>query len=158
MTYKDLKLDDIYDVAILRHGFTNYARDYQFYIAAYQWIGDLEGSYVLTFSHCYDLTYKTLVPDDVLKESWDDLFIDYKTWKKNNEPNGMVWGINWSLAFPGFKEVVNSDKAMDWSKRLDKPMKEVKLETTSFEISLTYENWKLEKISNEASTIRQVSL
>lgn len=157
MTYKDIKLDEIYDVAIIRHGFTDYVRDYQFYIEA-DWIDDLAGSYTLTFTHCYELTYKTLVTDDSLKESWDDLYTDFKTWEKNNEPEGIVWGTNWSLAYPGFEEIVNSEKAQNWSKRLDKKMKEVRLQANSFEISLIYENWRLEKINPDASTIKQVLL
>ncbi|WP_148041381.1 YxiG-like protein [Rufibacter immobilis] len=155
MTLEDIKLDEIYDVAILRHGFTDYVRDYQFEIEA-NWIGDLAGRYILTFKHCYDLIYKTLIDDDLIKKSWDDLFTDFETWEKHKEPDGFVWGTNWSLAYPGFEEIKDSEKANDWSKRLGKQMKESKLETNSFEITLIHEEWNLKKINDSSSLIRQV--
>jgi hypothetical protein len=157
MRIDEIKLEDIYDVAVLRHGFTDYLRDYKFEIEA-NWIGDLAGRYILTFKHCYDLTYKTLVKDDVIKKSWDDIFTDYETWEKNNEPDGFVWGTNWSLAYPGFKELKDSDKAKAWSNRLKKQMSEVKLETNSFEINLIFESWTLEKLNEDNSLISQVMI
>lgn len=155
MGIDDIKLEDIYDVAILKHGFADYVRDYQFEIEA-NWIGDSAGRYILTFKHCYDLTYKTLVKDDVLRKSWDDLFTDYQIWEKNNEPDGFVWGTNCSLAYPGFKVIRNSDKATNWSDRLGKKINEVKLETNSFQMNLIYETWTLEKINDDNSLINQV--
>jgi hypothetical protein len=157
MTIDDIKLDEIYDVAIIRHGFTDYVRDYRFEIEA-NWIGDLAGRYVLTFTHCYELTYKTLVDDDSIKESWNDLFTNFETWKKHNEPEGFVWGTNWSLAYPGFDEIVDSEKAKNWSKRLSKEMKEVRLQANSFKINLIYETWNLKKINSDTSLISQVMI
>lgn len=157
MRIDEIKLEDIYDVAVLRHGFADYVRDYQFEIEA-NWIGDLAGRYILTFKHCYDLTYKTLVKDDVIIKSWDDIFTDFETWEMNNEPDGFVWGTNWSLAYPGFKELNDSDKAKDWSERLKKQMSEVKLETNSFEINLIFESWTLEKSNEDNSLISQVMI
>ncbi len=152
MKINDIKLEDIYDVAVLRHGFTNYIRDYQFEIET-NWIGNLAGRYVLTFKHCYDLTYRILVEDDVIKKSWNDIFTNFEVWKKNNEPDGFVWGINWSLAYPGFEQIKNSDKAKNWSNRLGKKMHEVKLETNSFQINLIFETWTLKKVNDDDSIL-----
>ncbi len=157
MGIDEIKLDEIYDVAVLRHGFAVYVRDYQFEIEA-NWIGGLAGRYLLTFKHCYDLTYKTVVEDDLIKKSWDDLFTNHEIWEKSNEPDGFVWGTNWSLAYPGFKELKDSDKAKDWSDRLKKQMKEVKLETNSFGINLIFESWTLEKLNDDNSLISQVMI
>ena len=144
MIINDIKLEDIYDVVILKHGFTDYGRDYQFEIEATP-IGKLAGRYILTFKHCYDLTYKILVNDEIIRKSWDDIFTNSKAWEKNNKPDGFLWGTNWSLAYPGFKKIENSDKAADWSSRLGKKMNEVKLETNLYLINLIYETWILEK-------------
>jgi len=157
MTIDDIKLEEIYDVAIIRHGFADYVRDYRFEIEA-NWIGYLAGRYVLTFTHCYELSYKILVDDNTIRKSWDDLFIDFETWEKNNEPEGFVWGTNWSLAYPGFEEILDSEKAKNWSKRLDKEMKEVRLQANSFEINLIYESWNLKKINENTSLINQVKI
>ena len=153
----EIKLDDIYDVAIIKHGFTDYVRDYMFEIEA-NWIGDLAGKYNLIFKHCYELIYKTLIDDDTIKQSWSDMFIDFEIWEKNNEPEGFVWGTNWSLAYPGFKEIVDSEKAKVWSKKLGKEMKEVNLQSNSFEINLIYESWSLKKINYSTSLIEQIML
>ena len=153
----EIKLDDIYDVAITKHGFTDYVRDYKFEIEA-NWIGDLAGKYDLIFKHCYELTYKTLIDDDTIIQSWNDLFTDFGVWEKNNEPEGFVWGTNWSLAYPGFKEIINSEKAKIWSEKLGKKMKEVNLQANSFEINLIYEKWSLEKINDNTSLIKKVML
>ncbi|WP_416865264.1 MAG: hypothetical protein ACMVP2_22910 [Imperialibacter sp.] len=150
-----LKLEDIYDVAVLRHGFVDYVRDYQFEIET-NWVGDLAGRYLLTFKHCYDLTYKTLVNDDLIKKSWDDIFTSYEAWEKNNKPEGFVWGTNWSLAYPGFESIEASKRAEEWSDRLDKKMNEVSFETDSFVMTLIYESWTIRKINNDNSLISQV--
>lgn len=157
MNSDDIKLEDIYDVAVLRHGFTNYVRDYEIEIEA-NWIGELAGRYVLTFKHCYDLTYETLVNDDLIRESWDDIFTNYELWKKCNEPSGFVWGTNWSLAYPGFSSIKDSARAKKWSNRLKKTMIEVLLETNSFRINLIFESSTLRKISDENTLMSQVMI
>lgn len=38
--------------------------------------------------------------DEVWPRSWSDEFSDYQRWVSAKEPDGYVWGTNWSLAYP----------------------------------------------------------
>lgn len=53
-------------------------------------------------------------------KSWSDDFTDFEQWTKAGEPEVYVWGINWSLAYPGFQTIPDSAEAAEWSRRLGK--------------------------------------
>lgn len=74
---------DLFDAAIVRHGFTPYLRDYD--IVAYFGRGP---EYLYRLSHCPLAEVTTAVPDDVWQRSWGDNFIDYSEWLKSGEPEG----------------------------------------------------------------------
>jgi hypothetical protein len=48
------------------------------------------------------------------------------------EPDGYVWGTNWSVAYPGLRAVPDSAQAAEWSRRLGKQMFEATLATDRF--------------------------
>src|ERR1044072_6086725 len=140
----DITLDSFIDVAILAHGFTPYKRDYYFHIET-MWNDNYAGLYLVCFRHCYDLSYKTIAGQEILIQSWDDCFIDYKEFEKAGEPEGYVWGTNWANAYPGFSNVSNSLKANEWTKKLGKEMKELLVQSEIFKINLIYHDWTLKK-------------
>jgi hypothetical protein len=138
------------DFAVLRHGFAPHGRDYAFVIQ------DSLGTHELTFTHVVHLQYDTSVGADAWLRSWSNEFLDYAAWLAGGEPAGYVWGTNWSLAYPGISLPGNSPEAEGWSRRLDRPMHAIVIETDRFSISLTFGDVKLQKLSDDASVIRQV--
>jgi len=134
----------------MQHGFAPHGRDYVFIIQ------DFWGTHELTFSHVVDLKYGTRVRDEVWLESWSNEFVDYGAWLAAGEPNGYVWGSNWSLAYPGISLPSATPEAEDWSRRLRRPMHLVVIETDRFSIALIFSDARLRKLSDDASIVRKV--
>ncbi len=151
----DIKIDELYDMAILTHGFTSYNRDYFFHIEANMWKDELKGQYMIYFVHCYDLSYQTLANSETLLQSWDECFIDFNEYLKAGEPEGFIWGTNWVNAYPGFSIVENSEKAELWTESLKKPMQELQVLSDVYKINLIFHDWKIVKINSQTDLINQ---
>src|SRR5688500_5015576 len=70
------RLEQLFDLPILSHGFAPYQRDY---VLECEIGGQSEhrGHYRFTFTHCVTANLTTTVRDDTWRLSWDDRFIDY---------------------------------------------------------------------------------
>jgi hypothetical protein len=86
----------LFDTGITRHGFTPYMRDYEVVVVVPR-----GSQHILKFSHCPFVEVVTTVRDDLWRCSWDDVFTDYSAWKAAGEPEGYVWGVCDSEAYPG---------------------------------------------------------
>ena len=152
-------LDDILtwlpelDFAVLGHGFAPHGRDYLLIVE--DCLGGDPGRHELTFTHCVRADCETRVRDDVWPKSWSDEFTDYKRWQEAKEPDGYVWGVNWSNAYPGITKVGDSQLAAEWSRRLGKPMYEVTIETNQYLLRLVFHSVSSQKVSDDTSTISQ---
>jgi hypothetical protein len=144
------------DFAVLAHGFAPHGRDYIFIIE--EGLGINPGQHELTFTHCVRLDYETRVSDDVWPTSWQDDFLEYERWQDAGEPAGYVWGTNWSNAYPGITAIGESTLALEWSRRLNKEMFEMIMETDRFFIRLVFHNIRTRKISDHTNTISKVTI
>lgn len=151
----DISLDDLIDVAILSHGFTPYKRDYFFHIETL-WNEPLAGQYLVLFRHCYEFTYKAIADGSTLSQSWDDIFIDHDKHTKAGSPEGYVWGTNYMNSYPGFRLLDKSEKATEWSRNLNKNMKEVEVEAEIFKMNLIFHEWTIKKLNNDTNLISQI--
>jgi hypothetical protein len=142
------------DVAVLGHGFAAHGRDYSFVLQ--DAVGPEPGTFELIFTHVVQLNYETRVRDDGWRDSWDDRFTDYARWEAAGEPDGYVWGTNWSMADPGFEAPDIAPAARDWSRRLGKAMHQMSLETNQFRIELVFHEVRVRRISDDTSTVSQV--
>src|SRR5437588_4541903 len=138
------------DFALLRHGFQAHGRDYLWQIQ--DCLGASPGEYEILFTHCIQADCQTRVQDRVWPKSWDDVFLDYKRWEVAGEPDGYVWGTNWSNAYPGLTIVENSEIAATWTERIGKPFYEIALETDRFFIRLVIHDIRYRKLSDSAET------
>lgn len=139
------------DFAVLGHGWAKHGRDY--IVIVEDCLGGSPGQHEITLTHCLSIEYETRVRDEVLTRSWAEEFTDYKKWQESGEPDGYVWGTDWSNAYPGLTIVENSKRARDWTKRLGKEMYEVTLETDRFFMSIIFHSVKTRKLSDSTSTI-----
>ncbi len=136
------------DFAVMHHGFAPHGRDYVLIL-------QVAGTYELTLTHVVDLRYETRVRDEVWPWSWDDNLIDYSTWEAAGEPDGYVWGTNWSLAYPGLTVPDDDPTAARWSERIGKPMYATTLKTDRFSLSIIFHSAVTKKLSNDSSTLQQ---
>ena len=153
----DIKLEDIYDVALLSHGFMPYGRDYYFNLET-NWTAPNGGRYQLVFHHCYQMSYLLDHDPDLLKNSWDDLFIDYDKWQQAGKPEGFLWSTNWMLLYPGFTVVKDSERAAHWTNLLGRTMQEILLDMEIVKMNFVIHSWSLTKTSDETELISQVQI
>jgi hypothetical protein len=143
------------DFAVLAHGFAPHGRDYT--VVVQDMLGADPGTHELVFTHCVQVDYETRVGDRVWPRSWTDEFIDYQTWQDAGEPDGYVWGTNWSNAYPGLAVIHDSHLARRWSERLGKPLFEVTLETDRFFLRLIFHSIRTRRLSEDTGAISQVT-
>jgi len=149
-----ITLDDLIDVAILSHGFLPYKRDYFFHIETL-WKENYAGQYLLTFTHCYHMQFKTITGSETLKQSWDDCFINQDKWTESGEPEGYCWWTNYMNSYPGFSQVDNSELAKKFSAELGKEMKELKVEAEIFQLNLLFHEWTIKKLNSDTELVSQ---
>ena len=142
------------DFGILEHGFVPHGRDYRFVIQ--DSLCSDPGTYELVFTHVVDMKYETRVSDQVWQISWTDEFTDYARWMVSGEPEGYVFGSNWSLAYPGIKAPASSPEALRWSERLNHPMHSASIETDRFSVSLVFNQVYHRKVSDEIEVVQRV--
>ena len=142
------------DVGVMEHGFAQHGRDYVFVLE--DSISNRPGTYRLTLTHVVELHLTTAVDADVWQRSWSDEFINYAGWEAAGEPDGYVFGTNWSLAYPGLHTVDDDPNAASWSAKLGRPMHAASLHTDRFKISLVFHGVKLEQVGDRAPTVSQV--
>lgn len=144
------------DFAVLGHGWAKHGRDYA--VLVQDMLGSDPGTHELVFTHCVRLDYETRVRDDVWPISWSDEFLNYQGWLDAGEPDGYVWGTDWSNAYPGLTTPDRSQLAEDWAKRLGREMSEVGLETDRFALRLVFHSVRWRKINEDTETIAQVHI
>ncbi len=151
----------LYDVAILSHCFAPHMRDYDILIEAmwgvHEW-GDARGRYLCRFTHCPEAHLLTDLSDEGWRKSWADTFIDYAAWERDNAPEGFVWGVCWSNAYPGFKYVDNSKLAAKWTERFERDMHETFIETEVFTLQLIFHDFIINKVSDDLGVVEKTMI
>ena len=144
------------DFAVLSHQFLPYGRDYS--ITIQDCHGSNPGEHELIFTHCVRADYESRVGGATLRMSWDDIFCDYQQWENTGQPDGFVWGVNWSDAYPGLKAVVPSLLADEWISQVGHPFYEMTLETNQFLLRLVFHSIRHRKLSPNTETISAVTI
>jgi hypothetical protein len=155
------KIEDnpLLDVGVLSHGFAPHMRDYDIVFEAMwgekEW-GDAKGRYLCRFTYCPEARVVTSVGGEAWIQSWDETFKNYAKWEKAGAQEGYVWGVCWSMAYPGMQYIENSHLAALWSQRFGKQMHEAELETNAFILRLVFHDFSIEKISDEVGVLDKV--
>ena len=154
-----LEAGPMFDMGIVEHHFTGYMRDYDIFVDV---VGPIPGSHKsqvigrcrYRFTHCVFTEVKTTVRDDVWASSWEDVFIDFRSWTNVGQPEGYVWGVEYMDAYPGLLYVADSLMAREWANRLNKPMHEVDIETNAHNIRLIFHDVEI-TFTSEGSSVKQ---
>ncbi len=133
-----LKKESFFDAAIIRHGFTDYMRDYEIIVGARDGPPNTD-LHAYQFIGCVEAQYQTRVAPLVFVQSLPDEYVysgpDYPS---KEGPDGFIWGVRYSNAYPGLIYVENGDRAHYWSQLLKRKMHEVTVETEAFHLRLVF--------------------
>jgi hypothetical protein len=129
--------DDVFDQAIVFHGFADYMRDYEIFIYATTdpRTGIMPQHLRYRFKHCVRATVTTALAPEIWKQSLDERLTDSE---QGRELDGYVWGVKWQALYPGMKLVTGSAEAAQWSGELGMPFHEALIETNGHNISLVF--------------------
>jgi hypothetical protein len=129
--------DDVFDQAIVFHGFADYMRDYDVFIyaTADPRTGIAPQHLRYRFKYCVRAAAVSAVPLQVWRESLDDRLIDYD---QGRDLDGYVWGVKWQNLYPGMRLVTDSADADHWSRSLGIPFYEAAIETNGHNLSLLF--------------------
>jgi hypothetical protein len=132
--------DPLFDSNIVRHGFAPFLRDYDV-------VAEInESQFLYRFSHCTTATVTTAVKDELWRQSWTNVYTDYSVWERAGHPEGYVWGVCYSLAYPGATYIEDSDLAREWTDRLGRPMHEVTIQTNGHNIGLIFHDLSVQEL------------
>jgi hypothetical protein len=128
--------DNIFDQALVFHGFADHMRDYDMFIycTADAQTGIKPETLRYRFVHCVSATVESSVPRKVWQASLDDRLIDYDT---GVDLDGYVWGVKWQMLYPGAK-LVPSERALEWSAALGIPFHEALIVTNAHVLRLVF--------------------
>ena len=143
---------DVFDQAIVFHGFADYMRDLEVFIYA---TADprtgIQPEHLLhRFTHCVRAVVTTAVSPEVWKQSLDERLIDYD---QGRDLDGYVWGVKRAVLYPGMKLVPNSAEARRWSRELGLPFHEAAIETNG---QLGYASRDHPRNAPQARPVRQM--
>ncbi|WP_443678271.1 YxiG-like protein [Nocardia amikacinitolerans] len=138
-------LDDVFDHAIVFHGFTDYMRDYDVFIyaTADPRTGPRPEYLRYRFKYCVRATVDSAVPPDVWARSLDERLVDYET---GRELDGYVWGTRWQCLYPGARLVGDSAEATAWSTRLGLPFHEARIETNGHNLTMVFSDLQVDAV------------
>lgn len=130
-------LDEVFDQAIVFHGFTDYMRDYEVitYSTADPATG-IEPAYArFLFRFCVEADVQTTVTPQTWRRSLDDRLIDYD---RGKELDGYVWGVKWHDLYPGGRVLAATSATAEWSEAVGIDFFEAVIETNAHRLRLVF--------------------
>lgn len=132
--------DEVFDQAVLFHGFTDYMRDYEMIIdlpsGPASGIPHERRRYL--FKYCVHAVVESKL-GDTWKASWDDRLIDYDSGRVLYETApGYVWGVKWQALYPGLRLITPSTDAERWSRQLERPFFKAEADLNAHHITLVF--------------------
>jgi hypothetical protein len=142
-------LDEVFDQALLHHGFVDYMRDYQLVIhaTADPATGIAPTTLRYLFHHCVQAHCTTTVPAGTWRDSLDDRLTTYET---GVDLDGYVWGVNWQMLYPGATLITDSPTARDWAAAIGIDFHEVRIQTNAHDLTLIFSDLHIEELPPES--------
>lgn len=129
--------DDVFDQALIFHGFTDYMRDYELitYATAAPRTGIQPSFDRYLFRFCVRADVTTTLTPETWRASLDERLIDHETGK---DLDGYVWGVKWQVLLPGMRLLDESETANRWARELSMPFYEAVIEANGHRIALVF--------------------
>jgi len=145
---KAMKAFDLFDGALLFHSYTRYMRDYELIVENH--VGPAErGTYSYLFRYCVESNVSTTLSAMTYRKSLDNRLIVYETGK---DLDGYVWGVHWSLLYPGWKRVSPSEKAAKWEREIGIDFHEVSIQSNAYNITLVFSDLVITRRSDHINS------
>lgn len=130
-------LDDIFDGAIVHHGYTDYIRDYEVivYVTAGPSTGIPPAHLRYLFKYCVAAEVQTTVSPNTWRCSLDERLVDREI---GPDLDGFVWAVRWQSLYPGAEVVADSERARSWADQIGIPFYEVRLKMNAHAIALIF--------------------
>ncbi len=137
--------DDVFDQAIVFHGFVDYMRDYEvlIYATADPRTGIIPEHLRYRFTHCVRATVTSSLAPGTWKRSLDERLIDHEL---GRDLDGYAWGVRWQELYPGMRLVPDSTEARRWSDELGIPFREALIKANAQNISLVFSDLTVQAI------------
>jgi hypothetical protein len=137
--------DDVFDQALVFHGFTDYMRDYDVFVyaTADPRTGIAPEYLRYRFKHCVRASVTSAASPETWSRSLDDRLIDFE---QGRELDGLVWGVRWQVLYPGAKLLPGTAETEVWSARLGRPVHEAMIETNIHTISLIFSDLSVDRV------------
>jgi hypothetical protein len=138
--------DDVFDQAIVFHGFADYLRDYDVFVCATAdpRIGRAAQHLRYRFKYCVRAVATSALSPEIWKRSLDSRLVDYD---QGRDLDGYVWGVRWQALYPGMKLVRDSADAQQWSHDLGLAFHEASIETNGHNLSLVFADLIVDTVS-----------
>jgi hypothetical protein len=81
---------------------------------------------------------------------------DYAAWETAGEPEAFVWGVQWSMAYPGLTYDEESADAATWAQRLGRDKHTVTVETEAYQLTLIFHDFRVEKLNDDSGLLDRV--
>ncbi|MEV5576758.1 hypothetical protein AB0L06_42605 [Spirillospora sp. NPDC052269] len=138
-------LEDIFDQALVRHGFVDYMRDYELIIEATAdpttGIEPTQLRYL--FRYCVQANCSTTVRADTWRDSLDDRLTNYET---GADLDGYVWGVNWQVLYPGATIIADSPTAHEWAVAVGIDFHAVRIQTNAHDLTLIFSDLHVQEL------------
>lgn len=138
--------DDVFDQAIVFHGFADYLRDYEVFVyaTADPRTGVAPQYLRYRFKYCVRAVTSSALSPEIWKRSLDPRLVDYD---QGRDLDGYVWGVRWQALYPGMRPVSASADAQQWSHDLGIPFYEASIETNGHNLSLVFADLIVDTVS-----------
>ena len=139
--------EDIFDQALLFHGFAEHMRDYDLYVyaTADPATGIPPTNLRYRFLHCVRAVVTTTVGDEVWPKSLDERLLDHQV-AEDEGVDGYVWGVEWQLLYPGLRLVDDSPIAQAWASRLGIAFHEAVIECNAHQLELVFADLNVKRV------------
>ena len=130
-------LEDVFDQALVFHGFTDYMRDYQLitYSVADPRTAITPSFDSYLFRYCVEATITSTLTPRSWANSLDERLIDHEAGK---DLDGYVWGVKWQALYPGISVSTESKTADQWARAVGIPFHEAVIEGNGHKIVLIF--------------------
>ncbi|MFY1616291.1 HalD/BesD family halogenase [Micromonospora sp. WMMD736] len=138
-------LDEIFDGAVVHHGYTDYMRDYEVivYVTADPRTGQPPAHLRYLFTHCVVAEVRTALSPDTWRRSLDGRLTDPEV---GPDLDGFVWAVRWQPLYPGATVVPESERARSWADKVGIPFHEVRFELNAHAIALVFNDLEVTEV------------
>jgi|SRR5215471_9959911 len=132
-----LEREGFFDAAILRHGFTDYIRDYEIIVGGRNGPPNTD-VHKYQFVGCVEAHYETKLRQTFTQSLPDEFVFSGPDYPDKPDPDGFIWGVRFADVYPGLTYVENGERAAYWSQLVGHRMHEVAIETNCFHLRLVF--------------------